>query len=79
MEKYIKQFTTSPKVSHRYKTHIGEISLLPPCRATLYSFEILSIDGDLFENIERYDTLQEAEKRIYELLEPKGNPKTYPE
>jgi len=54
--------------SHRYKTNKGEISLLPPCRATFESFEIFCLEGDLFEDTERYDSLKEAEKRINELL-----------
>ena len=54
--------------SNRYKTVKGEISLLTPCRATFNTFEIYCINGNLFEDIERYDTLQEAEERIHNLL-----------
>jgi len=56
--------------SERYITNVGEISLLSPCKATFDSYEIYCIKGDLFEDIERYDTLQEADSRIYELLIP---------
>jgi len=55
--------------SNRYKTDKGEISLLTPCRATFNTFEIYCIEGGLFEDIERYNTLQEAEERINFLLE----------
>jgi hypothetical protein len=59
--------------SHRYKTNKGEISLLYPCRATMEMFEIYSIEGNLFEDVERYDSLQEAEERINELLNSTPN------
>ena len=55
--------------SHRYKTDKGEISLLTPCRATFNTFEIYCTEGGLFDDIERYETLQEAEERINFLLE----------
>ena len=54
--------------SNRYKTEKGEISLLQPCKATFESYEIYCIDGDLFDDIERYPSLEDAEKRIKELL-----------
>lgn len=54
--------------SHRYKTDKGEISLLYPSCFTFDEFEIFCIDGDLFEDIERYPTLEQAESRIKELL-----------
>ena len=54
--------------SNRYKTEKGEISCVHPCMVTMERYEIFSIEGDLFEDIERYDTLEEAEERIYELL-----------
>jgi len=54
--------------SHRYKTDKGEISLIHPCYTTMDMFEIYCISGDLFEYIERYDSLEDAEKRINELL-----------
>lgn len=54
--------------SHRYATDKGEISLLHPCYATMEMFEIYCTDGELFDDIERYDTLEQAEDRINELL-----------
>jgi hypothetical protein len=54
--------------SHRYKNDKGEISLLYPSRATMGDFEIFCIEGDLFDDVERYNSLQEAEQRISELL-----------
>jgi hypothetical protein len=54
--------------SNRFSTDKGEISLVGPCRATFYTFEIYCINGDLFDDIERYDTLEEAEDRIKEML-----------
>ena len=57
--------------SDRYITELGEISLLTPCRATMNCFEIYCIEGDLFEDIERHDTLEEAETRINALLLPR--------
>ena len=57
--------------SERYITELGEISLLKPCRATMESFEIYCCNGDLFEDVERYDTLEEAETRINALLLPR--------
>lgn len=61
-------FGILPNTSTIYSTEKGEISLLPPCEATFYSFEIYCIKGYLFDDIERYDTLEEAEARIKELL-----------
>lgn len=57
--------------SHRYTSEKGEISLLSPCYATFNKYEIYCIDGDLFEDVERYDILEYAEKRITELLQSK--------
>jgi len=54
--------------SHRYKTNKGIISLVHPCEVTMGMYEIYSIEGDLFEDIERFDTLKEAEDRINEVL-----------
>jgi len=52
--------------SHRYKSAKGEISLLYPCFATMNMYEIYC--PELFEDVERYDTLEEVEGRITELL-----------
>ena len=57
--------------SHKYITEVGTISLIHPCFATMQSYEIYCVEGDLFFDIERYNTLEEAEERIYELLEVK--------
>ena len=54
--------------SHRYKTKKGEISLIYPTSYTMNMFEIYCIAGDLFDDIERYDTLKQAERRIKKLL-----------
>jgi hypothetical protein len=52
--------------SYRYKSTKGEISLLYPCYATMNMYEIYC--PELFEDIERYDTSEEVEERIRELL-----------
>lgn len=54
---------------HRYTSNKGEIYILYPCYLTLQRYEIYCIKGSLFDDIERYDTLEEAEQRINELLE----------
>lgn len=54
--------------SFRYKTDKGEISMLTPCKATFNSYEIYCICENLFDDVERYDTLEEAEERINSLL-----------
>ena len=70
MEKFTIETSFSELVSdsQRYKTSKGEISMVPPCQMTLDTFEIFCIEGDLFEEIERYDTLEKAEQRIEDLL-----------
>ena len=54
--------------SNRYSTKKGLISLVGPCMATIELFEIFCLEGDLFDDIERYDTEEEALNRIKELL-----------
>tara|TARA_R110001592_G_scaffold16073_7_gene68817 strand:- start:190 stop:468 length:279 start_codon:yes stop_codon:yes gene_type:complete len=54
--------------SNRYSSEKGLISLLEPCRATMGCYEICCIGGNLFDEIERYDTLYEVENRIKKLL-----------
>lgn len=54
--------------SFRYETEKGCISLLKPCHATFQSYEIYCISGGLFDDVERYHTLEEAESRIKRLL-----------
>jgi hypothetical protein len=51
-----------------YETDIGIISLMYPCVATQHMFEINCIKGDFFNDIEMYFTLEEAERRIIELI-----------
>lgn len=46
----------------------GMISLIEPAMHTMNMWEIYSLDGDLFEDIERFETELEAEKRCEELL-----------
>ena len=52
--------------NYRYKTHKGEVSLLTPSTSTMGMYEIYC--PELFEDIERYETLEDAEERIIELL-----------
>ncbi len=54
--------------SNRYSSEKGLISLLEPCRATMGCYEIYCIGGNLFDDIERYETLDEVENRIKKLL-----------
>ena len=54
--------------SNRYSSEKGLISLLEPCRATMDCYEICCLEGNLFDDIERYDTLDEVENRIKKLL-----------
>jgi hypothetical protein len=58
--------------SHRYKTKKGIISCVHPCFGTFDTYEIYCIEGDLFDDIERYETLEEAEGRIKNLLQVKS-------
>lgn len=64
-------FGILPDTSTIYSTEKGEISLLSPCKATFYNFEIYCLEGYLFDDIERYNTLEKAEARIKELLSDK--------
>jgi len=71
MEKFVVENKAATKVvgdSHRYKNERGEISLVHPCMATMDRYEIYCIEGGLLEDVERFDTLEEAEERITELL-----------
>ena len=54
--------------SNRYSSEKGLISLLEPCGATMGCYEIYCLGGNLFDDIERYDTLDEVENRIKKLL-----------
>ena len=64
----IKSKTNLVSDSNRFKTTKGVISLLEPCFATLEMYEIYCIEGDLFGDVERFDTYDEAIERINELL-----------
>lgn len=64
-------FGILPDTSTIYSTDKGRISLLSPCKATFYNFEIYCLEGYLFDDIERYNTLEKAEARIKELLSDK--------
>ncbi len=55
--------------SNQYETSKGKISMLTPCKATMDMFEIYCLEGDLFEDIERFSGLEDVEARISELLE----------
>ena len=54
--------------SHRYKTDKGEISLVYPSMFTFDLYEIYCVEGDLFDGIERYNSIEDAEERIGSLL-----------
>lgn len=54
--------------SHRYRTERGEISMIHPCVISQNMYEIYCIEGNFFEDVERYSTLEEAESRIDELI-----------
>ena len=64
-------FGMLPNTSTVYSTDKGRISLLSPCKSTFYNFEIYCLEGYLFDDIERYNTLEKAEARIKELLSDK--------
>lgn len=72
IEKYVKRSSPGLRYlvgdSHRYKNEKGEISLVYPCMATMDEYEMFCIQGDLFEDIERFSSFEEAEERINELL-----------
>jgi len=54
--------------SFRYETEKGCISLLKPCYFNFQSYQISCQFGDLFDDVERYNTFEEAESRIKRLL-----------
>ena len=51
-----------------YSSDLGSISMIPPSYISDYSYEIMSIDGDLFDDVERFKTRHEAKERIDSLL-----------
>tara|TARA_B110000977_G_C10960429_1_gene448322 strand:- start:878 stop:1063 length:186 start_codon:yes stop_codon:yes gene_type:complete len=48
----------------------GSISMIYPCEFTMDEYEIMSIDGDLFDDVERYPTHEQVMERINNLLNP---------
>ena len=56
--------------THRYETERGIISLFPPCPINHFIWEIYSVKGNFFDNVENYSSKKYAEERIYNLLEP---------
>ena len=55
-------------INWRISSEKGEIDILCPCAASFNHWEIHSTEGDLFEDVERYDSLFEMVDRIKELL-----------
>ena len=55
--------------SIRFSSNKGEISMLTPCESTRGQYEIFSTEGNLFEDIERYWSIEEVQARINELLD----------
>ena len=52
----------------RYETKKGIISLRKPSWMNGHTFEIYCLEGNLFYDVERFDTLNDAENKINELL-----------
>jgi len=42
--------------------------MIPPSYVSDYSYEIYCLEGDLFDDIERFKTLEAAEERVNNLL-----------
>ncbi len=66
------------KYQYLYSSDKGEISLvelLSYFKEGEDLWEIYCLQGKLFEDVERFETKEEAEKRIQELLNGKNNPK----
>jgi hypothetical protein len=51
-----------------YTTDLGSISMIPPSYVSGHFYEIYCLEGDLFDDIERFATLEAAEERINNLL-----------
>ena len=58
---------TIPKNSI-HATEKGSISMIPPSYVSDYMFEIYCLEGDLFDDIERFHTEEEAMERVNNLL-----------
>ena len=54
----------------KFTTEKGSISMIHPCEFTDEKYEIYSLEGDLFDDIERYPTHEQVMKRINNLLNP---------
>lgn len=54
--------------NYLYESNKGTISLITPSIISMELYEIYCIKGELLEDIERFDTLDEAEERINQLL-----------
>ncbi|WP_157491251.1 hypothetical protein [Flammeovirga sp. SJP92] len=51
-----------------YKSDKGEISLIYPCYVNHGKCEIYDLKGNLFKKSEMYSSVEQAEKRIADLL-----------
>lgn len=52
-----------------HTTDKGSISIIPPCQFTMDMYEIYCLEGNLFDDIERFYTKEEAMERINNLLQ----------
>lgn len=52
-----------------HTTDKGSISMIPPCWVTMDMYEIYCLEGNLFDDIERFYTKEEAMERINNLLQ----------
>lgn len=55
-----------------YMTYDGKISLISPSIVSMYFWEIQCLEGNLLEDIERFDTKKDAENRIKEIFKRGG-------
>lgn len=58
-----------------YKNDIGEISLIEINNRYKdgFNYEVYCLEGNLFEDIDRFETLEKAEKFIFKKLKHKEN------
>ena len=59
--------------SYRFESDKGTISLIHPCYATMNQYEIYCIKGNLFDDVERFSSLEEATKVIEKYLGEEEN------
>jgi hypothetical protein len=65
-------FTCGLGIQHYwYVSSKGVISLVYPTLITFGEYEIFCVQGNLFDEIERYPTLKKAERRIEKLMKGK--------